>query len=67
MPAREDPCVTGVGEIDHWDRIAAVYAQQIGDDGDSFFRRLAPFLQDQFGDVAGRDVLDLGMRARLAG
>jgi hypothetical protein len=43
--------VTGAGEIAHWDRIAEVYAEQIGGDGDSFFRRLAP-LPTTFGTPA---------------
>ncbi len=43
-------------DLAHWNDIAAAYTQST----DSFGRRLAPFLQDQFGDVGGLRVLDVG-------
>jgi SAM-dependent methyltransferase len=59
-PAVENGTVTDTADLDHWNRVAGEYARQAGGDGDSFYRRLAPFLWDQFGDIAGRSVLDLG-------
>lgn len=60
------------GDLQHWDRIGLSYAASTGGDDDSFYRRLAPFLQTQIGDdLTGRRILDLGcghgwLGARLA-
>lgn len=43
-----------------WDAAAATYAQRVGGQGDSFYRRIRAFLWSAFGDVRGLDVLDLG-------
>lgn len=47
-------------DIARWDEVAASYADAVGGESDSFYRRLAPFLWQQLGDVSGRRVLDLG-------
>jgi len=59
-------------DLERWNRIASAYGASIGGDDDSFYRRLAPFLQTEIGDdLEGRRVLDLGcghgwLGARLA-
>jgi SAM-dependent methyltransferase len=40
--------------------VAQAYASATGPVGDSFFRRLRPFLERELGAVAGRRVLDVG-------
>lgn len=45
---------------DRWDAVAASYAALVGGPKDSFFRRFAPFLDEELGDPAGMDVWDLG-------
>jgi SAM-dependent methyltransferase len=45
---------------DRWDAAAASYAALVGGPTDSFFRRVAPFLDEELGDPAGMDVWDLG-------
>ena len=52
MGSRED--------LEHWDRAAERYSSTVGGPDDSFYRRLAPFLWTQLGDIRGRRVLDLG-------
>lgn len=47
-------------DIRLWDEAADQYAQHTNGVGDSFYRRLSPFLWQALGDVAGRSVLDLG-------
>lgn len=47
-------------DLVRWDRVADTYAQTVGGDDDSFFRRFAPFLWRELGDVQGLRVLDLG-------
>ncbi|SNY62840.1 class I SAM-dependent DNA methyltransferase [Paractinoplanes atraurantiacus] len=63
--------MTGSDDIALWDSAADQYAAH---DGDSFYRRLSPFLWRQLGDVTGQPVLDLGCghgwlsdKLRLAG
>lgn len=59
-------------DLERWDHIASTYGALVGGEGDSFYRRLAPFLQAAIGDnLEGRRVLDLGcghgwLGARLA-
>lgn len=57
---RWGPDMTSSEDLARWDRVAQVYAQTVGGDGDSLYRRLAPFLWQQFGDVSGRRLLDVG-------
>lgn len=45
---------------DRWDAVAVSYAALVGGEADSFFRRFAPFLDEELGDPAGMDVWDLG-------
>lgn len=52
--------MTSGEDIARWDAVAATYAGQVGGDDDSFYRRFAPFLWEQLGELAGRKVLDLG-------
>ncbi|XVV16325.1 class I SAM-dependent DNA methyltransferase [Actinoplanes sp. CA-131856] len=63
--------MTANDDIALWDSAAEQYATH---DGDSFYRRLSPFLWRQLGDVTGQPVLDLGCghgwlaeKMRLAG
>ena len=51
--------MTSSEDLARWDQAAQVYAQTVGGDGDSFYRRLVPFLWQQFG-VSGRRLLDVG-------
>lgn len=59
-------------DLERWNSIAAAYRDAIGGDDDSFYRRLAPFLQLHLGDHwQGQRILDLGcghgwLSARLA-
>jgi len=43
-----------------WNQVADLYAQTVGGDADSFYRRFAPFMWHHLGDIAGRRVLDMG-------
>ncbi|MCK9897705.1 methyltransferase domain-containing protein [Frankia sp. AgB32] len=52
--------MTSSEDLFRWDNAAEVYARTVGGDDDSFYRRLAPFLRHQFGDVTGLSILDLG-------
>ncbi|SNQ47438.1 Methyltransferase type 11 (fragment) [Frankia canadensis] len=52
--------VTSGEDLVRWDSVAEVYARTVGGDDDSFYRRLAPFLRHQFGDVTDLQILDLG-------
>ena len=52
--------MTSRDDIADWDRVAERYSNTVGRDDDSFYRRLAPLLWKQLGDVRGRRVLDLG-------
>ncbi|SKC71903.1 class I SAM-dependent methyltransferase [Krasilnikoviella flava] len=45
---------------DRWDAVAGSYVALVGGEADSFFRRLAPVLDEELGDPAGMDVWDLG-------
>lgn len=47
-------------DLARWNQAADIYARTAGGDDDSFYRRMAPFLWQQFGDVTDRSVLDLG-------
>jgi SAM-dependent methyltransferase len=48
------------GDRARWDAVAPSYAALVGGLGDSFFRRLAPFLDEELGDPTGQQVWDLG-------
>ncbi|MCM3887443.1 class I SAM-dependent methyltransferase [Frankia sp. R82] len=52
--------MTGEQDLVRWNQVAQVYACAVGGSDDSFYRRLAPFLHQQFGDVTDLRVLDLG-------
>jgi len=52
--------VFGDSDIQLWDGAADQYARHTNGVGDSFYRRLSPFLWQTLGDVTGRPVLDLG-------
>lgn len=52
--------MTSHDDLTRWDAAAAAYTQQVTGTSDSFYRRLAPFLWDRFGEVRDLDVLDLG-------
>lgn len=59
-PMRNAQRVTSQDDLLRWDAAAAAYTQRVAGPADSFYRRLAPFLWDRFGDVRDLDVLDLG-------
>jgi predicted TPR repeat methyltransferase len=52
--------VSSGSDIHLWDKAADQYAEHTIGVGDSFYRRLSPFLWPKLGDVTGRPVLDLG-------
>lgn len=52
--------MTSEDDLLRWDAATAAYVQQVTGTGDSFYRRLAPFLWDRIGDVRGLGLLDLG-------
>ena len=52
--------VSGGEDLARWDQVAGVYARTVGGEGDSFYRRFAPFLWRELGDIQGQRVLDLG-------
>lgn len=56
----ESSTAAGERDLALWDAAAAAYAARVGGRSDSFYRRLHDFLWTAFGDVRGRDVLDLG-------
>jgi 2-polyprenyl-3-methyl-5-hydroxy-6-metoxy-1,4-benzoquinol methylase len=43
-----------------WDAAAATYAERVGGQSDTFYRRIRTFLWSTLGDVRGLDLLDLG-------
>ncbi len=47
-------------DISRWNAVADAYADATGPAGDSFYRRLRPFLDEQLPDLPGARVLDLG-------
>ncbi len=47
-------------DLASWDAAAGSYAAKVGVRSDSFFRRLAPFLDEELGDPVGADVWDVG-------
>jgi 2-polyprenyl-3-methyl-5-hydroxy-6-metoxy-1,4-benzoquinol methylase len=52
--------VSSRDDLEAWDRVAEVYASVIGQETDSIYQRLRPFLDDHLGDMTGLRVLDLG-------
>jgi SAM-dependent methyltransferase len=52
--------VTESDDLRLWNAAAGAYANKVRGVGDTFYRRLSPFLWEHFGDVRGLDVLDLG-------
>jgi len=52
--------VTSQDDLSRWDAAAVAYTHHVTGTSDSFYRRLAPFLWDRFGEVRDLDVLDLG-------
>lgn len=47
-------------DITRWNAVADAYADATGPAGDTFYRRLRPFLDEELPDLSGARVLDLG-------
>jgi SAM-dependent methyltransferase len=47
-------------DLQRWNAVADAYAEATGPAGDSFYRRLRPFLEAELPDLDGARVLDLG-------
>jgi len=57
--AREGWPLSGAEDIARWNEVSDAYAKAISGN-DSFYRRFAPFLWEQLGDLSRSRILDLG-------